>query len=423
MAKFVAALLALTFANAPIADASPLILDGPLTLAQAVTRVRDAGFDVRVALANAAVAAADASTSRAALLPQLSVSGTAMSANVPQFGMPIARQLYGSANLSMPLLALSAVNAARATRAASLAAGQSVEQTRTDAVFAAVQGYRRAQLAIAVLEARHAAVLDQESHLHLTELKVQEGRSPSYLTARDRAALASALQMEEDAAAERDQAINDLAALLDVAADAHLTIAESLTPIAFSASREAMLARALAQHPALQASQDRMIAAQRSVAAAQSAFSPTATLNAQSYNGTSNPYLGRAGGQVGVTVTLPVTDGGAHNAAVARARAESDRATAEYDRARANVQRDLADAWREMQAAQRNMNTAAAAQVDAQEQLRVARLREAAGKAIELEVLDALAVSASARETALRALVRHNNAVAAVHHAVGDQTT
>ena len=68
------------------------------------------------------------------------------------------------------------------------------------------------------------------------------------------------------------------------------------------------------------------------------------------------------------------------------------------------------------------MNTAAAAQADADEQLRVAQLREEAGKAIELEVLDALAVAASAREGALRAMARYDNAVAAVQHAAGDQT-
>jgi outer membrane protein len=118
-----------------------------------------------------------------------------------------------------------------------------------------------------------------------------------------------------------------------------------------------------------------------------------------------------------------VSDGGAHAAALAHARAGYDRAAADYDRTRANVQRDLSDAWRELQAAQRNMSTAATAQVDANEQLRVARLRESAGKAIELEVLDALAVAASARETALRAIARYDVAVAAVHHAAGDQTT
>jgi outer membrane protein TolC len=423
VARFIAGGLVLFIASLTLADAAPLALRGPVTLAQVVDRVREAGFDVRMALADAAMASADAATSRAGLLPQISVSGTATGANIPQLGMPIARQVYGSANISVPLLAGSGVNAARAARASSQASLQSVNATRADAVFAAVQAYRRAQLASAVLDARDAAVLDQQTHLHLTEAKVQEGKSPSYLAARDRAALASALQMEEDAAAERDEALNDLGALLDVGPDAQLAIAESLSPIAFSVAREVILARALAQNPLVEASRDRMISAQRSVIAAQAAFYPTATLSAQSYNGTSNPYLGGAGGQVGITVNLPVFDGGAHAAALAHARAGYDRAAADYDRTRANVQRDLSDAWRELQAAQRNMSTAATAQVDANEQLRVARLRESAGKAIELEVLDALAVAASARETALRAIARYDVAVAAVHHAAGDQTT
>jgi outer membrane protein TolC len=413
----------LALATTGIAVAGPLIVKEPLTLAQAVSRVREAGFDVRIASAEAAMASADAATSRANLSPQLSLSGTAMSANLPQLGMPIARQVYGSANLSVPIVAIAALNAARAARASGLAASEAADMARADAVFIAVQAYRRAQLASAVLDARHAAVLDQQTHLHLTELKVEAGKAAPFLSARDRAAVASAMQMEENAAAERDEALNDLQALLDLSPDAPLAIAEILAPVAFSASREAMLSRALSQSPAVHAARDRMMAAQRSVAAAQSAFYPTATLNAQSYNGSSNPYLGSTGGQVGVTVTLPISDGGAHTAALAKARAQYDRASAVYDQTRANVQRDLSDAWRELQAAQRNMTTAAAAQVDANEQLRVAQLREQAGKAIELEVLDALAVAAAARESDLRATARYDNAVAAVHHAAGDQTT
>jgi outer membrane protein len=228
--------------------------------------------------------------------------------------------------------------------------------------------------------------------------------------------------MQEDAASENDQAVNDLKALLDIAPDAALNVAEPLTIATFSPTVDMMRRRALAQAPQLLEARTEVAAAQASVRSARAAFLPSASLVAQSYNGTSSPSLGSAGGQIGFTATVPIIDGGAHAAAVARAGAEVARAQAVLERSVAGVERDVADAWRELQASQRNIATAQAAQADADEQLRVTRLRESAGKAIELEVLDALAVDAAARESVLRSVARYDNAVAAVHRAAGDQT-
>jgi outer membrane protein TolC len=412
----------LTFSSG-IASAAPVMQSGPLTLDQAVARVRDAGFDVRIAAADAAMVRADEGTARSSIAPQVSVSGTAMSANEPQVGMPIARQLYASANLTVPLFAPAASLAVRAAKLKSQASTNAIDAARVEAVFAVVQAYRRAQLAQAIFAARQAAVADQLAHLHVTELKVEAGKAASYLLARDRAALANALQIQEDAASESDQAINDLKAILDIAQNSAVIVAEPLTPVVFSPTVDAMRRRALAQAPQVLELRTAVAAAQTSVQSARAAFLPSASLNAQSYNGTSSPYLGSAGGQVGITATIPIIDGGGHAAGVARSTAELSRAQAAYEQSVAAVERNIADAWRELQAAQRNIATAQAAQVDADEQLRVTRLRESAGKAIELEVLDALAVDAAAHETVLRSIARYDNAVAAVHRAAGDQTT
>jgi outer membrane protein, multidrug efflux system len=402
--------------------AAPAVPNGPLTLDQAVARVREAGFDVRIAASDAAITRADEGTARSLIAPQVSVSGTALSANDSQLGMPVARQLYASANFTLPIFAPAPKLAVRAAQLKSQASATAIDVARVDAVFATVQAYRRAQLAQAILAARHAAVADQQLHLHVTELKVDAGKAASYLLARDRAALAGALQMQEDAASEHDQAVNDLKALLDIAPDAALNVAEPLTIATFSPTVDMMRRRALAQAPRLLEARTEVAAAQASVQSARAAFLPSASLVAQSYNGTSSPSLGSAGGQIGFTATVPIIDGGAHAAAVARAGAEVARAQAVLERSVAGVERDVADAWRELQASQRNIATAQAAQADADEQLRVTRLRESAGKAIELEVLDALAVDAAARESVLRSVARYDNAVAAVHRAAGDQT-
>lgn len=415
---FVLSLLLILF-PAQLVNAEPGRIDGILTLDQAIARVQASGFDVRTARGDAEIAAADARTARAALRPQIGASVVSVDANEPQLGMPVARQGYAAVSLTLPLLTPSTRFSARAAETTARAALTSVSASVNDAVLATVRAYRRAQIADAVLDARHIAVRDQQDHLRLGELRVATGKSPGYILVRDRARLAVALQNEEDAASEHDQARNDLAALLDLSIDSQLTT-EPLAPLVFAEPRDVVTGRALRQRPALLALEERVASAQASVAAARGAYFPSAQLTAQSYNGTSSPNLGRNGGQIQLTATLPIVDGGSRAAAVARARGELDRATALRDQLRLGVQRDVANAYREFDAARRNLATAQAAQTDAQEQLRITRVREEAGKGIELEVLDALSVAANARETVLRSLSRFDNAIAVVHHAAGD---
>ena len=401
--------------------AQPQRFDGMLTLNEAVARVQSVGFDVRAARGEAQMAAGDAASARAALRPQISISGIALDANEPQLGMPIARQAYGQASLSVPLLTPSSGPAARAAAYSLRAASFSVDAAANDAVYMTVQAYRRAQFGAAVLVARHVDVEDQQDHLRLTQLRVAAGKLPRYTLARDRAALAVAQQNEEDAASEAYQARNDLAALLDLDVPSRIGI-EPLMIQAIDEPRDAVLARALRQRPSLLAAEQRMRAAQADLEAARGAYFPSASFTAQSYNGASSPNLGPGGGQVQFTATLPIIDGGSRAAAVTKAKGEVDRATALRDQARLGVERDIANAYRELDAAQRNLATAQAGQSDAEEQLRVARVREHAGKGIDLEVLDALAVAGNARENVLRSLTRYDNAIAAVRHAAGDRT-
>lgn len=389
-----------------------------LTLQQAVARVQVSGFDVRMAQDDATAAAADAALARSSLRPQLSVSGNLLDANEPQLGMPIARQAYGAASISIPLSTPSNALRAREANDTSRAAQTSALGTANDAVFAAVLAYRNVQLEESVLAARHAAVADEQTHLRFTEERVTAGKAARYLILRDRAALAAAQQAEEDAAAAHDQAAYDLEAMLDL--NQGPMALEPLQQATYNDSRGAVLARALRQRPSLIEAQQRVAAARAGIAAAQTAYRPSAILTAQSYNGSSSPYLGGGGGQVQITASLPIADGGSRAAALAEARAHYDRAIAARDQARAVTIRDAADAWREYQAATRNLTTATAALTDAQEQLRLASLRQNAGKGIELEILDALSVAANAREAIERSIVRYDIAVAAIHHAAGD---
>jgi len=405
---------------AGMASADPVAYNGGLSLGQAVARARDAGFDVRLSQADAETARAEAIRARALVLPQIEISGTVMKADLPQFGMPVARQAYVSANASVPILSLSQSYSASAARIAGIGSEISVSEARNDAAYAVIQIYHRAQLADALVAARGANVQSQQSHLNVTQLRGNAGMNTCYLSARDGAALASAQQDLEDAASRRDQAINDLKAALDYTIDSQIRLTDGLTIARLDLSEDTALKRSQQLRPAILAARRQLDAARMRVSAARAAYVPNVTATAQTYNGSSSPPLGTQGYQVGVTANLLIIDGGTRSASVAQARADVDRAQTQYDEMRLYAQRDVANAYREVQAASRNLQSAQAAVADAQEQLRIAQLREAAGKGINLEVLDALSVEANARENVLNAITRYDNAVAGAQHATDD---
>ncbi len=405
-----------------IAKADPSAPLQSLTLAQAAERARDASFDVRTAIEAAHVAHADAATARSGLRPQIAISATALDANASQLGMPVAAQAYAAITASLPLLTPALGPTARASAISADAAATDIDAARNDAFFVAIAAYRRAQLTTEIVGARDEAIRDQAAHLNVTGVRVREGKLPRYLLARDRAALALARQSREDAAADRDEAINDLAVTLAFDLAAPPQIVTPLEAAALDGTLEHFLDRALAQSPLVLGAQLRENAARSSLVAARGAYAPIAMLTAQTYNGASSPHLGAAGGQIALVASLPIIDGGTRAAAEERARATVAQAHVILEKARASTERDVRNAWRDVQSARSNLATAQAVAADAAESLRIARVREAAGKGIELEILDALAVAATAREGIVKSLVRFDLAVASLHHASGDLT-
>ncbi len=414
---FAAAVMLATFQPA---QAAPQHWDGPLSRAQAVVRATSAGFDVRMAMADAASARGQAIGQYGAVLPQIAISGNHTNVHLPQFGMPEAVQTYASVTASVPLFNLAGYSAVRAGKLSADASSADVSATVNDAALNAVRTYDRALLGAAAAQAQQVAVSEQETNVRFVELRVRIGKMPRYELARARAALAQTQQMAEDAAAERDESSNDLKLLLDFDIASNVLIPGRFETPEYNDTLTALTQRALTQQPAVLAARLRHDAAQAALDQARAAYVPTAAVTAQTYNGNSNPPLGSSGGQVGVSVTLPIVDGGTRRGALVQASAALAKAEADFERQQLMVQGAVANAWRELDAAHRNLQTAQAALDDALENLRVARLRQQAGKGTQLEVLDALAVTASSRLALLQAQARYDIAIARVHHAAAD---
>jgi len=414
-----ATLFVFAMAFAPV-SAEPLQWTGALTLAQAIQRAETAGFDIRMALADADAAAARAAASRANVLPQIGVSGTTSNGGIKQLGMPYAQQTYLLASATVPIFVPNAFNTSTAAARAAQAASYSTAAQRNDAVLVTTQAYERALLAAAVVESRTVTVGFQQRHVDDVAQRVRTGDSPRYQLFESQAALAQARQALEDAAVEHEAAISDLEVILDLAVTPELRLADTLTPLYLNGDMATYSKRAQLQRPEVLAAQKEVDVAQARGAAARAQYLPTIVANAQTYNGHSNPPLGSTGYQLGITATLPVVDSGSRPAAVHEADAALRHAQAALDQAQLSALRDVANAWREYEAAQRNLETARVQAVAAAEELRVAKLREHSGKGTTLEMLSALSDDAVARENTLRAVARINDAIAAVHHAAGD---
>ncbi len=403
-----------------IAAAQPLEWTGTLSLAQSITRARTAGFDSRIARADAQAVAAQAAAARATLFPQLGVSGTTMSGGIAQLGMPVARQTYLLASASVPLFVPSTAASAWAAARTADAAQFTAAAQQNDAALSAAQQYERTLLAQAIVSARDVTVGYQRRNVRDLQDRYRVGKAARYQLAQSQAALASAAQAAEDAAADRDEAFVNLKAMLDIDLTSALTLSDRLSLFPLAGHSATYERNALLQRPEVLAAQAQIASAQGQLASARAQYLPSATGSVQTYNGRSNPALGASGYQVGVTISLPLADGGGRPAAVHVAEAAIAKAQAALDEARLYAQRDVVNAWREYEAAKRNLETAHVQEANAAEALRIARLRERAGKGIPLETLSALSDDAAARENELHAVARLNAAVFGVHHAAGD---
>jgi multidrug efflux system outer membrane protein len=391
-----------------------------MSRAQAVLRASATGFDVREAVASADAARAQVGQARSTVLPQLVAADTYTNANLAQLGMPVAVQRYTSINASVPLVAANGWANARAAGDAAAAADFDVAAARNDAALGAVQAYDRSILAQQIVASRHTAVQEQQENVKLVGLRVQAGKLAHFELTRARAALAQAEQSEEDAAADASRAENDLKVALDLSLDSDIILPTMIDILPVDDAESAAIARALRQRPDVLSARATFQSSQAQLSAARALYAPIATASAQTYSGSSTPPLGSEGSQVTVVVSLPLLDSGSRPAAVHQAEAQVAKAQAELERRTLMAQTDVADAWRDIQAAQKNMATADAERADAAESLRVALLRRQAGKAIGLEVLDALSADAMAREDALNARARYDIAIAAFHRAAAD---
>ncbi len=189
-------------------------------------------------------------------------------------------------------------------------------------------------------------------------------------------------------------------------------------------SIEDMLAGALANRPDLQAARERVAAAQSQVDLARAAGKPQLKAEASwAYQHTPQYYYSGHTNSIGLTLEIPLFDGGQAKARENQARAHQTTLEARLQQQVDAVELDVVQAYAQLRAAHAARTSALAFKTAAQGAEEQAHGRYDAGVGTMLEWLTLQAKVASAREQAISADVTWFEAKLALAHALGSLET
>ena len=431
-----AALLFLLAFAAPTRADTPAVIRS-LTLAQAIQAARIGSPDLAQARAEVDAATAATRGASAQTRPTLSTTTYATagdSSNIltsspgirPQniFSVPARGFADQDLMLMVPLstggrLGQNIIQAQRQGESA----GLSVQAMRLTLDFQVTQTYARALLGQARVETAQARLTAEDEQIRVTGERVTVGRMAPVDLHREQAEQADARQALLAAQNDAALALVDLKALLGLAQESVLTLADTLdTPPADMSPPPATVAEAVrvaqSRRPEVAAALARTAAAQASVASARGAYSPQVYAIAMG-DAQFGVGSGHVGYTVGLTASLPLLDGGQRQADVDAAAAQLRVAQTEADKARLQAARESAGAWLTLQTATAQIGAAQTGLAAAQESYDLATLRYNAGKSLTAERLDALAALTRARGTLAEAKAALLTARAGLSAALG----
>ncbi|MBW3625667.1 MAG: TolC family protein [Armatimonadetes bacterium] len=386
------------------------------------------------ARAEARAAEAQVRAARAESKPQVTATGYATLSSMQSILMSPPGVL-GPSNVMMvppdPYLAADAMlmvpfytggrvaSRVRSARAGAAASASEVAVAEQDVALQVKEAYHGALFArqnVAVFEER---VREAAERVRLAEAEFRVGRAAQVEVLRARAERADAEQELTNALRNAELAGVRLKTAMGLPQEVPLELTDTLAFVEEVTLPEERLAQALRSRPELVAARLRVEAAQANVDRAKGLYRPQVYGVAMADVFGSGGMGKRGGVTVGVTVGLPLLDGGMRRAEVEEAQAMLEREQANEQGARLQVEGEVQEASLELAAAARNVALSEAAVEAAQEQYRLAQLRYEVGRGIFVEVLDALTALTRARTNRLQALYEYNVARDRLSRALG----
>ena len=414
---------------------APPTLSGPITVAQAVDTALANNPALRAA--EARLDAADASFVEAVGEESFVASGTLAATSgdmvstlasptgvVPEsiFAVPRNRALSSQLMLMFPLYTGGRLQSnIEAAEHASLAAVCDFFVAEEEVTLAAKLAYREALRAKAYVQVYEAYVAESEERLRIDQAAYEVGKMPLQYVLRDKAELANAKQMLANAQRDGEIALSDLKTVMGVSLASEIELAEGLSQQPLGATLESLLAMAKEDRPEVGAADEKIAAAVARSQAARSAFRPQVSGVLMAGAVGAEGMRGEGGYTAGVVVGLPLLDSGQRRARVEAAQAMEAELTHERDMLRLQIANEVNKAWLALKAAEASIAAAQQALASAQEDYRVAKLRYEAGKAVNVEVVDAQAALVRARANHIDALYEFNAALDRLERAAGGE--
>jgi outer membrane protein TolC len=394
-------------------------------LAEVVERVLCANPESRQAWAAARVRAAELGQALGAYLPDLSLSA-AMQRNGDE-ALPNDRWAWQTGlSASYLLYDFGARDAGRDQAEALLAAANLGHETVVRDLFRqAVAAYYQLVIARGAVDAARESELAAEETLRAAAARVKAGTAVPAERLQAQTALSQRrlerIRSEGEAATRQ----GELASLMALPVDTALELAQAvelmpgLTPDGAMDATARLIEIAKRRRPELAAAESRLAAGRAAVRAAQAAGKPVLTVEAGSRYVDSGPVEGWDS-NLGVNLSVPVFTGYRTTYQVRAAEQQVKQAEAERDQVANTVALDV---WRGWQA----LRTGAEAHVQAQDLLqsalaaeRLTRGRYQAGLGSVLDVLNAQANTAFARQAQMRTRYELDIARAELSRALGE---
>ena len=332
----------------------------------------------------------------------LAPSGTLLDANL----MAMAPLLTGG-------LLDSEVRSARSLEAALTL---DLREAQADAALRAEDAYLRSLLASADSAAASSRVDAGAELVRTTRASFEAGKGIEASVRRAQAELAQGQRALTKAEGEREKAVLDLKAETGIDADEAVELGDPLDVEGPVEDAKAAVAAALKNRGAVLAARARVEAASSGVRAAEAAGRPqlygVAMADAASQSGS-------RGGSLGLTLSVPLLDGGSRRAETGRARAMRERALATLRQVETTVQKEVRQSYVDLATADSNVRSARESVLAAQASYDVAALRVSSGKAPLVEQLDSLQALTQARADLASALYDRRIARVRIARATG----
>ena len=385
--------------------------EGTLSPDQALAIALEHSLEISLGKARAdviraeALEAAAASRLKVSLGSYFSVGSTPMFWGVNPTGMsPFIARLPNPAALNLNLMAMYPLFTGGLLENRLLAAEEAEKAALARAalaVRATARDVRRAYYQVVQVRARQAEArweLEQRREMQrIAELQYKTGRVARYVVLRAQAEAAAAEQRLNEVLAQGVEAEAALKVAMGVAVTSEFTYPALAEPPAEEFD-EGSLQRALEERPDLVAARHAVRAGDWRLAAALADYSPQLYLVGMAEGMKQDLNTRWEGGyQVGLALSWPLYDGGERSAREEKAKASLRVAEQELRQLELAVTAEVMSARARLRSTRDNVILAERAVLEADENLRITQLRYEVGRALPVEVLDALAAAARAR--------------------------